>query len=151
MTAWRFARLDELTPREVHDILQARSAVFVVEQACVFQDIDGADVVSWHLFARSDGAVCAYCRIVPEGVKFAEPSIGRVITTGAVRGTGMGRALMQEALRRTDALWPGAAVRISAQQRLEGFYRSLGFVTDSEPYDEDGIPHVEMLHPGGKP
>jgi ElaA protein len=145
MTGWRFARLDELTAREVHDILQARSAVFVVEQACVFQDMDGADPEGWHLFARVDGAVAAYCRILAAGAKFAEPSIGRVITTEAVRGTGMGRSLMEEALRRTATLWPGAAVRISAQQRLERFYRSLGFVTDSAPYDEDGIPHVEMV------
>ena len=146
MTAWRLARFDELTAREVHDILQARSAVFVVEQACVFQDMDGADVAGWHLFARADDArIAAYCRLLPAGLAFAEPSIGRVITTQAARGTGLGRALMEEALRRAAALWPGAALRIGAQQHLEGFYRSLGFVTDSEPYDEDGIPHVEMI------
>jgi len=145
MTAWRFARLDELSALEVHDILQARAAVFVVEQACVFQDMDGADPECWHLFSRADGAVAAYCRIAPAGVKFAEASIGRVITTDAVRGSGLGRALMVEAIRRARELWPGAAVRIGAQQRLEGFYHSLGFVTDSEPYDEDGIAHVEMV------
>jgi ElaA protein len=148
MTQWRLARLDELTAREVHDILQARAAVFVVEQACAFQDMDGADPESWHLFCRDGDGIAAYCRLVPAGIKFAEPSIGRVITTGAARGTGLGRALMQEALRRAAALWPGAAVRIGAQRRLEAFYASLGFVTDSEPYDEDGIPHVEMLRPG---
>jgi ElaA protein len=151
MTGWRFARLDGLAAREVHDILQARTAVFVVEQACVFQDMDGADPECWHLFAREGDAIAAYCRLVPPGLKFAEPSIGRVITTRAVRGTGAGRALMQEALRRCQSLWPGSAVRISAQHHLEKFYGSLGFVTDSEPYDEDGIPHVEMLRPGDKP
>ena len=148
MTAWRFARLEDLTAREVHDILQARAAVFVVEQACVFQDVDGADPGSWHLFARRDGVLAAYCRLAPAGVKYAQPSIGRVITTAAVRGTGMGRELMQEALRRSSALWPGAAVRLGAQLRLTAFYESLGFATDSEPYDEDGIPHVEMVRPG---
>ena len=146
MTGWRFAHFDELSAREVHDILQARSAVFVVEQACLFQDMDGADVAGWHLFARADdGTIAAYCRLLPAGRAFAEPSIGRVITAEKVRGTGLGRALMQEALRRAAALWPGAALRIGAQQHLEGFYRSLGFVADSEPYDEDGIPHVEMV------
>lgn len=149
MSGWRCARLDELTAREAHDILQARSAVFVVEQACVFQDMDGADPESWHLFVREAGRIAAYCRLVPAGVKFAEPSIGRVITTRPARGTGLGRALMEEALRRCDALWPGSAVRIGAQRRLEDFYRTLGFVTDSEPYDEDGIAHVEMIRPGG--
>ncbi len=146
MTGWRFAHFDELTAREVHDILQARSAVFVVEQACIFQDMDGADVAGWHLFSRADdGAIGAYCRLLPAGLAFAEPSIGRVITTQAVRGAGLGRALMEEALRRAAVLWPGAAIRIGAQQHLEGFYRSLGFVTVSEPYDEDGIAHVEMI------
>jgi ElaA protein len=145
MTAWRFARFDDLAAREVHDILQARTEVFVMEQACCFQDMDGIDPDCWHLYSRVDGALAAYCRIVPAGVKFAEPSIGRVITTQAVRGTGLGRALMVEAIGRARALWPGAAVRIGAQHRLERFYQSLGFVTDSAPYDEDGIPHVEML------
>lgn len=151
MTAWRFARLDGLTAREVHDILQARSAVFVVEQACVFQDVDDADPDSWHLFARSGDALAAYCRLVPAGVKFREPSIGRVITTQSVRGTGMGRELMGEALRRCAALWPGAAVRIGAQLYLERFYGEFGFARASEPYDEDGIPHIEMLRPGERP
>ena len=151
MTPWRLARLDELTAREVHDILQARAAVFVVEQACAFQDVDGADPESWHLFTVREGRIAAYCRLVPPGIKFREPSIGRVITTAPFRGTGLGRALMQEALRRAAALWPGSPVRLGGQRHLEAFYQSLGFATDSEPYDEDGIPHVEMLHPGGNP
>lgn len=148
MTGWRFAHFDELSAREVHDILQARAAVFVVEQACVFQDVDGADPLGWHLYARQGGAIAAYCRLLPAGVKFAEPTIGRVVTTAGARGTGLGRTLMQEALARAHALWPGEAVRIGAQQRLERFYQSLGFVTASAPYDEDGIAHVEMLRAG---
>ena len=150
---WHFARFDELSARDVHDILRARVDVFVVEQACAFQDVDGADPPSWHLYQR-DGAgdLVAYCRILPPGVKFAEASIGRVLTTGAARGTGLGRRLMEEALRRTDTLWPGQPVRIGAQQRLERFYHSLGFQTASAPYDEDGIAHVEMLRtPSTKP
>jgi ElaA protein len=149
MTDWRLGRLDELTAREVHDILQARSAVFVVEQACVFQDMDGADVEAWHLFARRQGGIAAYCRILPPGVKYAEPSIGRVITTGAARGTGLGRGLMREAIARCGRQWPRAAIRIGAQLHLERFYGEFGFARASEPYDEDGIPHIEMLRPGG--
>lgn len=148
MTPWRFARFDDLTAREVHDILQARSAVFVVEQACVFQDVDGVDMQSWHLFSREGNEVAAYCRLIPPGVKYAEASIGRVITTAIARGRGNGRSLMNEALSRAASLWPGQPIRIGAQQRLERFYQSLGFKTVSEPYDEDGIPHVEMLHTG---
>ena len=151
MTAWRFAPFDELGAREVHDILQARTAVFVVEQNCVFQDVDGADPASWHLFARRQGAIAAYCRLVPAGVKFAEPSIGRVLTTAPARGTGLGRALMREAIGRCSALWPGAAIRIGAQLHLERFYGEFGFARASAPYEEDGIPHIEMLRPGESP
>lgn len=151
MTAWRFAPFDELGAREVHDILQARTAVFVVEQNCVFQDVDGADPASWHLFARRQGAIAAYCRLVPAGVKFAEPSIGRVLTTAPARGTGLGRALMREAIVRCAALWPGAAIRIGAQLHLERFYGEFGFARASAPYEEDGIPHIEMLRPGDSP
>ena len=149
---WRFARLDALSPRDLHDLLQLRSAVFVVEQACVFQDIDGADLDGWHLLARIDGRVAAACRLLAAGVKFAEPSIGRVVTAMPVRGTGLGRALMVEALGRARGLWPGQPIRIGAQRHLERFYGSLGFVPASAPYLEDGIPHVEMLLvPAGRP
>ena len=150
MIAWRFARFEELGAREVHDILQARSAVFVVEQACVFQDVDGADPLSWHLFTRAaapgqgPGPLLAYCRLVPPGLKFPEASIGRVLTTGAGRRQGLGRELMAEAVRRAHALWPGQALRIGAQVYLERFYGEFGFSRCSEPYDEDGIVHIEM-------
>jgi ElaA protein len=153
---WRFARFEELDAREVHDILQARAAVFIVEQNCVFQDVDGADLASWHLIGRAPprsgeggpGAVLAYCRLVPPGVKFPEASIGRVLTTAAGRRMGMGRELMSEALRRAHALWHGQPIRIGAQQHLERFYGEFGFAACSEPYDEDGIMHVEMLRHG---
>jgi ElaA protein len=148
MTAWRFAHFDELSAREVHDILLARSAVFVVEQACVFLDMDGADTASWHLYTRAGDEIAAYCRLLPPGLKYAEPSIGRVITTRVARGKGQGRALMVQALRHSSQLWPGQAVRIGAQLYLEKFYGSLGFARDSEPYDEDGIAHIEMLRRG---
>ena len=160
---WRFAPFSELTPREAHDLFQARAAAFVVEQNCVFQDLDGIDPECWHLLGYELGPrlrggdesrsspdeprLVAYCRLVPPGTKFAEASIGRVITTHAVRGTGMGRELMHEALQRAEKLWPGRPIRIGAQRHLERFYRDFGFVTASEPYDEDGIVHIEMLRP----
>jgi len=149
MPHWRFAPFEKLTPREVHDLLQARSGVFVVEQDCVFPDVDGRDPQCWHLIGRAsaapDSPVIAYCRLVPPGVKYEEPSIGRVLTTAAGRGTGAGRTLMAEAISRLEALWPGRAIRIGAQQYLEGFYGSFGFVRVSEPYDEDGIMHIDMV------
>ncbi len=144
---WRFAPFDELTPREVHDLFQARAAAFVVEQNCVFQDMDGADPQCWHLIGKRSGVLVAYCRLVPPGTKFAEPSIGRVVTTSAVRGSGCGKELTREALKRAERLWPGRAIRIGAQRHLERFYVAFGFAAASEPYDEDGIPHIEMLRP----
>ena len=144
MISWRLARFDELSPREIHDIFQVRIEVFVVEQKCVFQDLDGVDPDCWHL-TGFEGQLVAYCRLVPPGTKFAEPSIGRVLTTGSARRSGAGRELMRRAVDHASRLWPGRALRIGAQKYLEHFYAEFGFVTASEPYDEDGIPHVEML------
>ena len=149
--AWRFAPFAELTPREVHDLYRLRAAVFVVEQECAFQDVDGADPESWHLLGYRGTELIAYARLIPAGVKFAEPSIGRVITATAVRRTGLGKRLMIETLGRAEKLWPNRAIRIGAQQRLERFYEDFGFVTDSAPYDEDGILHVEMLRRASGP
>jgi ElaA protein len=148
MLTWRFAPFDQLSPREVHDLYQARIEVFVLEQDCPFQDIDGADPACWHLLGRQGhlaGPLLAYARLVPPGVKFAEPSIGRVLTAAAARRTGQGRLLVREAIVRAEGLWPGRAIRIGAQQRLQRFYEELGFVQASAPYVEDGIPHIEMV------
>ena len=92
--------------------------------------------------------LACYLRLIDPGQKFAEPSIGRVLTTTPYRGTGLGRVLMNEGLARAARAYPGQPIRIAAQQRLEAFYASLGFRTVSAPFQEDGIPHVEMLYPG---
>lgn len=149
MLAWRLQRFSDLSPHDLHDLLRVRSAVFVVEQECVFLDVDGADPACWHLLGRlaSSPELVAYCRIVPPGIKFDEPSIGRVLTYGPARRTGTGRALMGEAVARTNALYPGRAIRIGAQAHLAKFYGEFGFEVASEPYDEDGILHVEMVRP----
>ena len=120
----------------------------MVEQTCAFQDVDGADPQCWHLIGRGgggEGPVIAYCRLVPPGVKYREPSIGRVITLPPARGIGAGRTLMREAMARAQALWPGQPLRIGAQMYLKDFYGEFGFAQSSEPYDEDGIMHIEMI------
>ncbi len=143
---WRVQRFDEIPSRHFYAILAARVAVFVVEQDCPYQDVDGQDFEALHVTAwGSDDSVLAYARILPPGTRFAEPSIGRVLTTEAARGTGLGRALMEQCLAVTEQRFPGQALRISAQQYLEAFYCSLGFETVHGPYPEDGIPHLEML------
>jgi ElaA protein len=144
--AWHWAAFDELTPRQLYDIIRARIDVFVIEQQCAYQDCDGVDLVAHHLWATDpDGQVGAYLRVVPPGVKYAEPSIGRVITSRSVRGTGMGRALIAEGVRRTEALYPGLGIRIAAQRYLLRFYGDFGFVSTGYDFLEDNIPHTEML------
>ena len=121
-----------------------RVDVFIVEQDCVFQDVDGHDPQCWHLLGYDGDELVAYCRLLPAGVKFDEPSIGRVITARSVRRTGMGRVLMSEAMKRASRMWPGAQLRIGAQAHLERFYNEFGFTKVGQPYDEDGILHIEM-------
>ena len=143
---WTLGRLEQLGPLDVYDLLALRCAVFVVEQSCIFQDPDGVDKHSHHLLGRDErGALQAVLRIVDPGVKYAEPSIGRVISSPAVRRSGVGRELMAQGLAQSRRLWPGHPIRISAQARLERFYQDFGFRTVTDPYLEDDIPHVEML------
>lgn len=143
---WRWARLESLGVGELYDALALRSRVFVVEQHCIYQDADGVDRCAWHLLGRDDeGRLQAYLRAVDPGVKYEEPSLGRVITAPEVRGTGLGRVLVLEGLARCAAAWPGQGNRISAQSRLERFYASLGYQRVGPDYPEDDIPHCEML------
>lgn len=136
---------DRLSGREVHDVLQLRSRVFVVEQACAFLDADGVDPKCWHALGREGEVLVATARIVPPGLKYEEPAIGRVVTAPEVRRTGAGRALMSSAIAQVQRLYPGQLIRLGAQRYLEKFYGSFGFAPSGEPYDEDGIPHIEML------
>ena len=146
---WQWSRFSELTAADLYSVVRLREAVFIVEQNCPYPDSDGRDPNAWHLLGwsqRSTGRVLvAYARIFEPGVRYDEASIGRVVTAAEVRGTGKGRALMAEALRRIDSLMPGQPIRIAAQRRLEDFYLGLGFKTVSDPYEEDGIIHVDML------
>jgi ElaA protein len=148
---WQWKRFAELAPAELYALLAARAPVFIVEQQCAFQDLDAIDEFAWHLLGWTSRnhapALAAYLRLIDPGRKYAEPSIGRVLTAAPFRGAGIGREAMREALARAALLYPDRAVRIGAQQRLERFYSELGFRTVSAPYDEDGIAHVEMLWP----
>ena len=146
---WAYRRFHELSVDELYDALTLRSRVFVVEQNCVFLDADGADCDSGHLLGRDEaGVLHAYLRIVDAGVKYAEPSIGRIVTSPETRGCGLGRLLVAEGLRQCGIAFSGLPIRIGAQARLEGFYGGFGFVRDGADYIEDGIPHCEMVRPG---
>ena len=135
-----------LTLAELYALLQLRSEVFVVEQACAFQDIDGLDEAALHLLGYTEtGELAAYARLLPAGASYAQASIGRVVTSARHRGGGLGRQLLAEALARCEAQWGRQLIKIGAQQYLRAFYESFGFVAAGAGYLEDGIPHVHML------
>ena len=140
---WHDRAFTELTVAELYAILQLREEVFVVEQNCVYRDADGLDAASRHLFATVGDALHAYLRIVPPGAKYTEISLGRIVTAPAARGSGLGRELVRRGLAAVGAV----PVRIGAQLYLEKFYGDFGFRRAGEVYDEDGIPHIEMLRP----
>jgi ElaA protein len=145
IVTWRFLPFNALTTLELYELLQLRSEVFVLEQACAFQDLDGADTEAMHLLGVREGRLAAYARCFAAGLKFAEASIGRVVTHASARGGGIGHVLMKEAIDRLQGHWGPQPIRIGAQARLEKFYRQHGFVQNGEPYIEDGIAHIEML------
>lgn len=161
---WQWTSFADLRIADLYALLQLRSAVFVVEQNCVFQDLDGADAQAMHLlgFAASPDAefptesgiesaavsqrsLLAYARCFPAGVKFVEASIGRVLTAPDARGTGLGHELMDRAVRALGTQWGAQPIRIGAQAQLADFYAGHGFVDQGLPYIEDGIAHLEML------
>lgn len=146
---WQWSRFSELRPADLYAVVRLREAVFVVEQQCAYLDADGRDPQAWHLLGWSDEQegrdLVAYARVFEPGVRYTECSIGRVVTAPRVRATGLGKALMAEAMRRVESLAPGQAIKIAAQRRLEKFYLELGFKTVSAPYEDDGIIHVDMV------
>ncbi len=138
---------NELTTMELYRILRARAEIFVVEQDCVYQDLDNKDLNAWHVWFEDEDGVAAYCRVLDKGVSYEdEGSIGRVITVK--RGTGLGYKVMMEGIRVAEEKFGQTSLRISAQQYAQGFYEKCGFVRVSEPYLEDDIPHVQMLRNG---
>jgi ElaA protein len=137
----------ELTPHELYAILQLRNEVFVVEQNCVYQDADNKDQQALHFMGWNENKLTAYTRIIPPGVVYPEPSIGRVVTSPAERGTGIGKLLMEETLKQIYNLYGNTPIRIGAQFYLQKFYTSLGFQQTSAVYLEDGIEHIEMIKP----
>ncbi|QPG05238.1 GNAT family N-acetyltransferase [Salinimonas marina] len=147
MIEWQWAQLDNLTPRAVHAMYKLRQAVFVLEQTCLYPDIDEDDLSAYHLLGWQDGELVAYARILAPGTKYTEPAMGRVLTVNTRRRSGSGKKLVAEAIRRSEDAFPDTGLRISAQVYLLAFYEAFGFSTVGQPYDEDGIAHIEMVRP----
>lgn len=168
---WRWKPFSSLTAVEVYDMLQARNEVFVVEQQCVYNDVDGLDKDAWHLLAYSADApasiveapddsparspsatptsmpapvLAGYLRVLLPEASDTDIRIGRVLTTSDFRGVGLGSAMLEQALKHIVAQWPDAAIKLHAQAHLQMFYGAFGFEPISEVHDDDGIPHIWM-------
>ena len=142
---FQFKHFSELSIGELYDILRLRAEIFVVEQDCVYNDIDGHDKEAVHQFLTKNDEVIAYARLLKPGSRFNDYSIGRVVVKESERGTGLGIQMMQEAKTYIRENWKADKIKISAQKYLRKFYEDLGFVIVTEEYLEDGIPHFGML------
>ena len=145
MIHWTYKNYNDLTTDELYRILSLRSKVFVVEQNCVYQDLDNKDQKSWHLLGYINNTLVAYARLLPPGLSYAEASIGRVITHPDYRQKGYGIALMQLAIKNANIEFATQKIKISAQCYLIKFYESFGFKILGEEYLEDDIPHIKMI------
>lgn len=141
---WKIKSFDNLTVNELYDLLQLRSAIFVVEQNCVYQDIDSKDKLALHLLGEFDGKIVAYARLFKAGISFDFASIGRVVVDADYRNKKWGNNLMREAIAGIEKHFGESQITIGAQLYLQRFYESHGFVKTSEMYLEDDIPHIEM-------
>jgi ElaA protein len=142
-TEWR--RFDELTAGELYELLRFRQSIFVVEQACAYPDLDGRDQNAWHLTARLAGELIGYLRLTAITGPPPIVRIGRVAVSRSLRRGGVGRILMEKALMVCRERFPLHAIALGAQVPLVPFYERFGFVTASEPYDDFGVAHVEMV------
>ncbi len=142
---WYCRHFTELSVAELYDLLQLRSEVFVVEQECVFLDMDGVDKQSYHLFAYFGDQLVACCRLIAADIVYSNrASIGRVANKASVRGTGIGRHMMKKAIEKCRELFPSSSLRIGAQLYLKDWYGSFGFVPAGNIYLEDEIEHIHM-------
>ncbi|OSN08236.1 GNAT family N-acetyltransferase [Lonsdalea iberica] len=147
---WHDWGVDDLTVKSVYQLLRLRNQVFIVEQSCPYLDIDGQDLTPGHrhIVAYRHGQLMAYARLLAPTPARDAVAIGRVIVSAEARGQKLGHQLMAQALSACARHWPQRPCYLSAQAHLQDFYRQLGFVAVGEPYDEDGIPHIDMSLPG---
>jgi ElaA protein len=136
---------EQLTPDQLYDALRLRSEVFVVEQHCVFLDMDNKDRQSYHLLLYGDALLLACARLLPPGLSYQEMSIGRIVTSPQVRGKGLGKVLVAQAIETCYALFVAGPIKIGAQLYAKAFYEQFGFVQAGQVYDEDGIDHIPMI------
>ncbi|WP_409439408.1 GNAT family N-acetyltransferase [Psychromonas sp. GE-S-Ul-11] len=146
MQDWQFQLFSELSAQRLYQILKLRQDVFVLEQTCLYADLDELDQQSAHisLINEEDDSLLAYCRVLPAGVIYDDVAIGRVVVNQQARNKGIAKKLMEKTITFIETEMQASAITISAQSHLQRFYESLGFLVISEPYDEDGIEHITM-------
>ena len=145
MIKWHFKAFEELQLEEFYKMIALRVEVFIIEQECPYQELDGKDQKSQHVICEQDGKILATARIVDPGISYREPSIGRVVIAEAARGSGLGHELMRQAMAASEKIHGSVSIRLSAQEYLINYYKKHRFEVVSEVYLEDNIPHVEML------
>lgn len=143
---WQYAEFAELAAETLYQILRLRQEVFILEQSCLYMDLDGRDQQALHLGAWRDGVLMGYLRALPPGADYPESSLGRIVVSPRARGLNLGRNLVKRGIALNLDTWPGSGICIGAQAYLEKFYVELGFETISDVYDEDGIPHIKMRY-----
>jgi len=141
---FEFKKFNELTLNELYDLLKLRSEIFVVEQNCVYNDLDDLDKKAIHMFCKKENEIIAYSRLLKPGTRFHEYSIGRVVVNPEERGKKLGINMMEKAKQFIFNEWNAAIIKVSAQKYLQKFYENLGFKVVTDEYLEDGIPHVGM-------
>ncbi|MCB0280682.1 MAG: GNAT family N-acetyltransferase [Calditrichaeota bacterium] len=144
---WIAKRIDQLNPRDLLDLLRLRQDIFIIEQRCIYPDIDSYDYLAVHFIGRrkTDDQLIAYSRLLPGNSKYEYPSIGRIVIAKEVRGQKLGQFLINESINYCQKLYPESAISIGAQLELETYYQQFGFKRCSEPYDDDGILHIDMI------
>jgi ElaA protein len=142
---FEFKPFAELSIEELYEILHLRAEIFVVEQNCVYNDLDGLDKSAVHQFIKKDGEIVAYSRLLKPGTRFSEYSIGRVVVKQSERGIGLGIEMINAAKTFIINEWKATKIKISAQKYLRKFYEDLGFEVVTDEYLEDGIPHFGMI------
>lgn len=145
MITWHFKTFDELTKKELYEIIRLRIEVFVIEQNAPYQDCDRKDYESFHFYGTLNNEIVAYARLIPPGISYSEPCLSRVISSQKVRRDGYGRKLVGLSLEAMNTQFNTTNCRISAQLYLQRFYESFGFKRVSDVYLEDDLPHVEMV------
>jgi ElaA protein len=143
---WQTLTFNQMQPEELYAALRLRLEVFVIEQKCIYPDLDGLDLLARHMLCQDGDQLVAYQRLLPPGVSYPESSLGRIVVHPRMRGLQLGRELVQHGIKHNLAHWPQSDICISAQAHLQDFYASLGFIARGEEYLEDGIPHRQMLY-----